>query len=1227
MTLIRELITIPERVHQGDFVLKLSDGVRAAEETLGNYVVTPQLAQAFDNALDFIKSALATRQSKAAYLHGSFGSGKSHFMAVLHLLLAGNTRARSIKELASTVAKNNAWTEGKKFLQVPYHMIGARNMESAILGGYADHVRALHPDAPIPGFYLAEGLFRDAQQLRARMGDEGFFGKLNENVVGGAGGDGDGGGWGDLAGGWDANSFEAAMLESPRGDERTRLVGDLIGCFFTAYASVARSGGGGQGEAFVSLDDGLSILSRHASDLGYDGVILFLDELILWLASRAADVAFVSSEGSKLSKLVEAANADRPIPLISFVARQRDLRELVGDNMAGAMQMQFADVLKYWEARFHKITLEDRNLPVIAQARVLKPVSESARQVLDAAFEDFANKSKAVTDTLLTSNSDREMFRLVYPFSPALVQALVAVSSVLQRERTALKLMLQLLVDRRDDLELGQIIPVGDLWDVIVEGDEPFSDAMRLHFDNAKRLYNQKLVPMLERTHVVRWDDLRSNSADPVRTRNFRNDARILKTLLLAALVPEVESLKALTAQRLAALNHGSVKSPIPGREAQDVLKKCRDWAGEVGELKITDEQNPVISIQVTGVDIEPIVKGAEGHDNTGNRRRKIREMLFAELGIPESNELFTRFSFWWRGTLRDVEVLYENVRELADDRLRGREGAWTVILDFPFDEPNRTPADDIARLDRYTGEGSQTLVWLPAFLSEKAQKDLGRLVVLDYILTGERFNDYSAHLAQVDRAQARSLARNLRDQLQARLKQYLEVAYGIAQDPHDAVDQKLPTSDQFRTLDRTFQLLAPVGANLKEGFINLLDQVFSHKYPAHPQFETEIKLPVLKKVELELARALEDKDHRVHVADRAVRQFTRAVVNPLRLGNMGETHLALENHWRTHFLQKMAADGDSGAAITVARMRKWIDEPSPMGLPLEVQNLIIHSFAAMTNRSFFLNSGPYPPTLENTPNELELREQALPEDEDWKAAIRRAGLFFGLTVAESLNAGNVARLKDQLHTEASSRLAPMQDYAKTLAEKWRSFGNKGQDSDRLKTAEGAAALLLAMTAPNADVISVLAGAAMASTEAAYGQTIGKAKALDEALKTADWELLSAVIALLDHRKTAAQVMRDRLAEILASDEHAVGLKAALAEQKNKALKLLTEVPPPPPEPPREPPNQPEPPKPGVQVVREGVKNDLAVSDAINSLDEIRTELAKDSDYRLSISWKITRKG
>src|SRR6202163_1210170 len=141
---IRDLIDLPEQVHRGDFVLRLTEGVEHPGETVDSYVVTPQLVEAFDNALGFIRSALQPPTSKAAYLHGSFGSGKSHFMAVLHLLLAGNTQARSITELADGVGKHNAWTQGKKFLLVPYHMIGARDMESAILGQYADFVRNLH---------------------------------------------------------------------------------------------------------------------------------------------------------------------------------------------------------------------------------------------------------------------------------------------------------------------------------------------------------------------------------------------------------------------------------------------------------------------------------------------------------------------------------------------------------------------------------------------------------------------------------------------------------------------------------------------------------------------------------------------------------------------------------------------------------------------------------------------------------------------------------------------------------------------------------------------------------------------------------------------------------------------------------------------------------------------------------------------------------------------------
>ena len=435
--------------------------------------------------------------------------------------------------------------------------------------------------------------------------------------------------FGDVERAWDAERFEAAIVAPPGSEERSQLISALIGKFFGSYDTQA----GAHGEAFVSLDKGLSVMSKHAASLGYDGLILFLDELILWLASHAADLKFVHQEGQKLAKLVEAQTPDRPIPVISFVARQRDLSELIGDAVPGADRLNFGDALKHWEGRFHKITLEDRNLPAIAEKRVLKVKGEAARQELDAAFEQTGSIRDAVMNILLTREGDRAMFRKVYPFSPALVQTLIAVSSVLQRERTALKVMMQLLVDQRETLKVGDIVPVGDLFDVIAHGDEAFSQEMAIHFDNAKRIYHQKLLPAIEKQHGRR-EELENLPYDDPRRTAFRSDDRLVKTLLLSALVPEVESLRSLSAERLAALNHGTIRTPIAGREGQEVLRRCRNWAASVGEIRIGEETNPTISLQLSGVDTESIIKQAEGEDRQGNRVRQVRQMLFEQIGV-----------------------------------------------------------------------------------------------------------------------------------------------------------------------------------------------------------------------------------------------------------------------------------------------------------------------------------------------------------------------------------------------------------------------------------------------------------------------------------------------------------------------------------------------------------------------------------------------------------------
>ena len=55
-------------------------------------------------------------------------------------------------------------------------------------------------------------------------------------------------------------------------------------------------------------------------------------------------------------------------------------------------------------------------------------------------------------------------------------------------------------------------------------------------------------------------------------------------------------------------------------------------------------------------------------------------------------------------------------------------------------------------------------------------------------------------------------------------------------------------------------------------------------------------------------------------------------------------------------------------------QLRKWIDEPKPMGLPKEAENLVILLFAEQTNHTFFCTAARCEATLSNLQDLLELR-------------------------------------------------------------------------------------------------------------------------------------------------------------------------------------------------------------------------------------------------------------
>ncbi|MFC5182469.1 hypothetical protein [Actinomadura harenae] len=112
----------------------------------------------------------------------------------------------------------------RRFLMIPFHLIGATDLGSAILGGYAREARRLGLSAP--PVYRSDAMLADARNMRERLGDEQFAGLLGIAL--------DGEDEGDLPnldrksdGGWTTELLDQAFT-APYGDEMVDSKGGSV---------------------------------------------------------------------------------------------------------------------------------------------------------------------------------------------------------------------------------------------------------------------------------------------------------------------------------------------------------------------------------------------------------------------------------------------------------------------------------------------------------------------------------------------------------------------------------------------------------------------------------------------------------------------------------------------------------------------------------------------------------------------------------------------------------------------------------------------------------------------------------------------------------------------------------------------------------------------------------------------------------------------------------------
>lgn len=1152
MTLIRDLLDLPASVRKGDFVLSLNQGIEHPEATVQAYAVTPNLLASFDQVMAVIDSALTSGRSQAVYLHGSFGSGKSHFMAVLDLMLAGHPAPWQRTEI-HPLRERYSWVGKSKLLRLPLHMVGAASMEEKIFGAYVAYVQSHHPDADIPALFADGALFHNARTQRENMGDEKFFEVLNRAAPTPKAG------WGKLAAqaAWTPERFdEVAGSSDPK--QRAGLFSSLVKTHFPAFA--------GQTQTFIELDGGLGVMSRHAAQLGYQAVVLYLDELILWLAGHFADLSWVQNEAQKIAKLKEAQDERRDVPIVSFIARQRDLSEMVGDDAVGAERLTLRDSIEFHSGRIETVTLEDRNLPWIIERRVLRAKSDTARATIDDGFVTMQRGASASWAALLGSYADEKDFRRVYPFSPALVEVLVALSDCLQRERTAIRILMELLVDHLTDLQLGQVVPVGEIYDVIAGGEDAFDSQMKERFERAKHLYAHHLLPLVhaanntgtrERCQRLRDDHTARLGCSGCAERACRNDNRLAKTLLLAALVPNAGPFKDLSVKRLVQLNHGTVSTPIPGTEVQLAADKLRKWASQVGQLRIGDDGDPRVFLRLEGVDLKPILDGAQEANTAGARKRMLQSLLFSALELPPASNLATE-TLLWQGTKRPGTVRFGNVRELSDGHLCCPAGSeWYVIVDYPFDEPGKTPEDDLQRITAFRDEqvaDNTTFVWLPTFFSDKLERELGELCVVDHVLTGDNARKALAYLRPEDQTRARQDLDSLRNQKRELIKRALGQAYGITSGRDEGIlDPSRSVEEHVVSLQPGLEGRPLLAGSFRHALVQLAERLLEHRYPHHRAFEGPVTSGKLDKVRAHVERLLEQPDHRMPIGA-AEHKELRGYATPLELVVLGETVAELKATRLQEIEQQRLRAGVE--TPTVDQVRTYVDPDGRRGLVPEASDLMVWVYSAWSGRTLERGGRSVEPVkLGKLPDDAELVKPDLPSSTEWHGALAKAGELFGITLAgKALHARNLGAFAADLDAalgKAEAARGLQAALAKVLADGWGPAGDPAPA--RLLTAQSGADLLkLAAKSglSTADRVRQLAAFQPVTSAAALARSLRTARDVLAVLgREAEWMVFRAVQGFKNDptRQGRAQVILDDLAEALAADQLNVDLPQMIA--------------------------------------------------------------------------------
>lgn len=782
---IRDVFDLPADIPRCIVQIQDFDDLQTLQENIRDYVITDTVAAEMQRLVDrIVASCVRQGAGEGHYLHGSFGSGKSHFMAILGLILQNNP-AIWAKEHPAIVAlrqRHGDWLAQHPVLVVPVYMLGQKTLQLACYNAANERLQRL--GQPPCEFSDADKVIASFRADAQRYGEV-VYQQFAE------------------ATGLSRQRFERQATGSQ--EQRDELARQVL-----QYRQASRVE---RAQLYPDkFSDGMAALTRHAQALGYAGVVFLVDELILYLTGKAGRE--YADEFNSLVALADNSALDRAVPLWVIVAKQRNIRESVPDDSS---QQHIFEAMEHHKDRFPQTTeLADTELVPIVQERVLRVrpgMDQALHSAIDEALDDLP---KEVRDTLL-HNLALEDFRRVYPFHPALIRTLIDVTSRLSRERAAIRLLYELLIKCHPDLPLGAFIAYASLFDVVFLPTGLTGDSANEELEAVRKTYYDRLQPLIREAYP-----------DPDSERARRADL-LVKTVLLAGLSKTMAG--SVTVERILHLNYRDLRARTDFGSYQVIDQMLTDLDNRSELIHYTPNAlNPsagVASITLaSGVQLADVLRRVP--INWRQRLDAYTGLLKDLLDKPIINSEIPAYERKWRGTARPGRVRFTEIASLSQNEISVQTGhEFTLFVDYPFSlGETHTRNDALQVIERAQARTVDSIgFWLPAEFTLDDRRDLD-----EYAKMIEVEANQEQYLDEYGKSQREEIIQKLIGQKRTKatiLRQRLIEVY------------KGPDA-QVRFLDPAITPMLDVDT-LSAALDRIADAVCDRRYPHHPHFTTPL--------------------------------------------------------------------------------------------------------------------------------------------------------------------------------------------------------------------------------------------------------------------------------------------------------------------------------------------------------------------------------------------------